>query len=31
VSDAGAAPDLTIDEAKRIRETVQSEHPERTI
>jgi uncharacterized membrane protein YqjE len=24
-------PDLAIDEAKRIRETVQSEHPERTI
>jgi hypothetical protein len=24
-------PDLAIDEAKRIRETVQSEHPDRTI
>jgi hypothetical protein len=24
-------PDLAIDEAKRIRETVQSEHPERTV
>jgi uncharacterized membrane protein YqjE len=28
---APPTPDLAIDEAKRIRETVQSEHPERTI